>query len=94
MVLSQPAMVLTVILVCLGYSNHVAGHSMVLDDRTRTLYIFGGKMKETSHFDMYAYDIASKTTKQLFSDLQRDYGHEALFTVRGLIDPKLREIYV
>ncbi|KAF7321897.1 Muskelin-N domain-containing protein [Mycena kentingensis (nom. inval.)] len=70
------------------------GHAMVLDDRTRTLYIFGGKMRDTSHFDMYAYDIPSKSTKQLFSDLQRDYGHEGSFTVRGAIDSKLQEIYV
>ncbi|KAJ7072021.1 hypothetical protein C8F01DRAFT_1205709 [Mycena amicta] len=73
---------------------YVYGHAMVLDDQTHTLYIFGGRMKETSHFDMYAYDIATKSTRQLFADLQRDYGHEAFFTVRGVIDPKLQEIYV
>ncbi|KAF7315763.1 Muskelin-N domain-containing protein [Mycena indigotica] len=70
------------------------GHAMVLDEQTHMLYIFGGRMKDTSHFDMYSYDLTTKSTRQLFSDLQRDYGHEASFTVRGVIDPKLQEIYV
>ncbi|KAF7305989.1 Muskelin-N domain-containing protein [Mycena chlorophos] len=70
------------------------GHAMVLDEQTRMLYIFGGKMKETSHFDMYSYDLATKSTRQLFADLRRDHSHEAFFTVRGVIDAKLQEIYV
>ncbi|KAJ7451722.1 Muskelin N-terminus-domain-containing protein [Mycena galericulata] len=70
------------------------GHSMVLDDRTRTLYIFGGKVNNDTRYDMYAYDIATKTARQLFSDLHRDCGLEASFTQRAVIDPKLQEIYV
>ncbi|KAJ7077270.1 Muskelin N-terminus-domain-containing protein [Mycena belliarum] len=71
-----------------------SGHSMVLDDRTRTLYIFGGKIKDSAHYDMYAYDIATRTTRQLFSNLQRDCGFEASFTHRAVIAPQLQEIYV
>lgn len=67
---------------------------MVLDDRTRTLYIFGGKVKDDVRYDMYAYDIATKTTRQLFSDLQRECGLESSFTQRAVIDPRLQEIYV
>ncbi|KAJ7772726.1 Muskelin N-terminus-domain-containing protein [Mycena maculata] len=70
-----------------------SGHSMVLDDRTRILYIFGGKEK-VSLYDMYAYDIATKTTRQLFSDMRRDFGMEAAFTQRVAIDSKLQEIYL
>ncbi|KAJ7693340.1 Muskelin N-terminus-domain-containing protein [Mycena rosella] len=70
------------------------GHSMVLDDKTRMLYIFGGKVKDRPHYDMYAYDITTRTTRQLFSDLQRDCGLEASFTHRAIISPQLQEIYV
>ncbi|KAJ7680656.1 Muskelin N-terminus-domain-containing protein [Mycena polygramma] len=64
------------------------GHSMVLDDRTRTLYIFGGKAGETAYHDMYAYHIATKTTRQLFADIPGQN------TQRSVIDPQLQEIYV
>ncbi|KAJ7130841.1 Muskelin N-terminus-domain-containing protein [Mycena crocata] len=71
------------------------GHSMVFDDRTRTLYIFGGKSKDTVvHNDMYAYDIATKTTRQVFVDIQRECGVDASFTQRAVIDTKLQEIYL
>ncbi|KAJ6594243.1 Muskelin N-terminus-domain-containing protein [Mycena capillaripes] len=70
------------------------GHSMVLDDRTKTLYIFGGKTIETPYYDMYAYDIATKTTRQVFADMPRDTGVEGTFTQRAVIDPQLKEIYV
>ncbi|KAJ6521911.1 Muskelin N-terminus-domain-containing protein [Mycena vulgaris] len=69
------------------------GHSMVLDDRTRTLYIFGGKVKDTSLTDMYAYEISTKTTRQVLSEMQRDCRFEASFTHRAVIDPQLKEIY-
>ncbi|KAJ7646961.1 Muskelin N-terminus-domain-containing protein [Roridomyces roridus] len=65
------------------------GHSMVLDERTRTLYIFGGKTKEESRHDIIAYDVLTKTTR----DLTRDCGFETSFT-RAIIDPKLQEIYL
>jgi N-acetylneuraminic acid mutarotase len=70
---------------------------MVLDDRTRTLYIFGGRSDNQTNQpdvkrDMYAYDIATKTTKQLFSEFP-NVG-DTCFTQRAVIDPKLQEIYV
>jgi hypothetical protein len=78
------------------------GHSMVLDNRTRTLYIFGGKLAsetgnkfgEHIYYDMYAYHIATKTTRQLFADIPRDSALDAAFTQRAVIDPQLQEIYV
>ncbi|KAJ7187899.1 Muskelin N-terminus-domain-containing protein [Mycena filopes] len=71
-----------------------SGHSMVLDDRTRILYIFGGKVEKTVLCDMYAYNIATKTTRQLFTDMRRECGFDATFTQRAVIDPQLQEIYV
>ncbi|KAJ6625829.1 Muskelin N-terminus-domain-containing protein [Mycena sp. CBHHK59/15] len=71
------------------------GHSMVLDDRSRTLFIFGGKVEQDNLYDMYSYDIATKKTKQLFSDFAAvDGGLEGSFTLRAVIDPKLQEIYI
>ncbi|KAJ7902190.1 hypothetical protein B0H14DRAFT_3724848 [Mycena olivaceomarginata] len=71
-------------------------HSMVLDDRTRTLYIFGGKTTDSGTLsDMYAYHIATNTTRQVFADMTRDCGidMQASFQ-RAVIDSTLQEIYV
>ncbi|KAF8199760.1 Muskelin N-terminus-domain-containing protein [Mycena galopus ATCC 62051] len=71
-------------------------HSMVLDDRTRTLYIFGGKTADSATLtDMYAYHIATNTTRQVFADMTRDCGIEMQASFqRAVIDPQLQEIYV
>ncbi|KAJ7723519.1 Muskelin N-terminus-domain-containing protein [Mycena metata] len=73
-----------------------SGHSMVLDDRTKTLYIFGGKITENNNMlcDMYAYNIATKTVRQMFADMRRECGFQASFTQRAVLDPHLQEIYV
>ncbi|KAF7376454.1 Muskelin-N domain-containing protein [Mycena sanguinolenta] len=72
-----------------------SAHSMVLDDRTRTLYIFGGKTDSGTLSDMYTYHIATKTTRQVFADMTRDcgLGVQSSFQ-RAVIDPHLQEIYV
>ncbi|CAK5281255.1 unnamed protein product [Mycena citricolor] len=70
------------------------GHSMVLDDRTRKLYIFGGRTTESARYDMYSYDIATQTTRQLSADVQREHKFNATFASRAVIDPQLQEIYV
>ncbi|KAF5357318.1 hypothetical protein D9758_005835 [Tetrapyrgos nigripes] len=70
------------------------GHSMVLEPNTRTLYIFAGQRDSKYLSDMYAYDIATNTTTEIFSNFTSAGGPEACFTQRAVIDPRLHEIYV
>ncbi|THH12462.1 hypothetical protein EW146_g7673 [Bondarzewia mesenterica] len=70
------------------------GHSMVLDPRGRTLYIFAGMEDERYLSDMYAYHIDTNVATELFSNFTDSGGPDAAFTQRAVIDPALREIYV
>ncbi|KAG0701286.1 Muskelin N-terminus-domain-containing protein [Suillus ampliporus] len=70
------------------------GHSMVLDQKTHTLFIFAGQREEKYLSDMYAYDIVSNTVTELFSNFSASGGPDACFTQRAIIDSRLKEIYV
>ncbi|KAG6919366.1 hypothetical protein DXG01_006915 [Tephrocybe rancida] len=70
------------------------GHSMVLEPSTRTLYIFAGQRDDKYLCDMFAYDIATNTATELFSDFSAAGGPDSSFTQRAVIDPSLRELYV
>ncbi|KAJ7702586.1 hypothetical protein B0H14DRAFT_752024 [Mycena olivaceomarginata] len=67
-----------------------------VDDRTRTLYIFGGKTTDSGTLsDMYTYHIATKTTQQVFADMTRDCGIDIQASFqRAVIDSTLQEIYM
>ncbi|KZT10880.1 uncharacterized protein LAESUDRAFT_643350 [Laetiporus sulphureus 93-53] len=70
------------------------GHSMLLEPKTHTLFIFAGQRDERYLSDMYAYHIPSRTVTELFPNFTAAGGPEASFTQRAVIDPDLREIYV
>ncbi|KAJ3528091.1 hypothetical protein NM688_g8040 [Phlebia brevispora] len=70
------------------------GHSMVLDPKSQTLFIFGGQRDEQYLSDMYAFHIPTNTVTELFSNFTVAGGPDACFTQRAVIDPDLREIYV
>ncbi|KAG2135782.1 Muskelin N-terminus-domain-containing protein [Suillus clintonianus] len=70
------------------------GHSMVLDTMSHTLFIFAGQRDDKYLSDMYAYDIASNTVTELFSNFSTSGGPDACFTQRAIIDGRLKEIYV
>ncbi|KAF9467401.1 Muskelin N-terminus-domain-containing protein [Collybia nuda] len=70
------------------------GHSMVLEPYSRTLYIFAGQRDDTYLSDMYAYDIATNTATEIYTNFTTAGGPDACFTQRAVIDPHLREIYV
>ncbi|KAG6891567.1 hypothetical protein C0992_003594 [Termitomyces sp. T32_za158] len=70
------------------------GHSMVLEPLTRTLYVFAGQRDEKYLCDMFAYDIATNTATELFSNISATGGPNSSFTQRAVIDPSLRELYV
>ena len=67
---------------------------MILEPTTRTLFIFAGQRDDRYLSDMYAYDISSNTTKELFSNFTASGGPNALFTQRAVIDPQLQELYM
>ncbi|KAG5723205.1 Muskelin [Termitomyces sp. T112] len=71
-----------------------SGHSMVLEPLTRTLYIFAGQRDDRYLCDMFAYDIATNTATELFSNFSAVGGPNSSFTQRAVIDPSLRELYV
>ncbi|KAF9526572.1 Muskelin N-terminus-domain-containing protein [Crepidotus variabilis] len=71
------------------------GHSMVLDQFTKTLYIFAGKRNNDDFLaDMYSYDIRTGSSTEIFSNFTTAGGPGASSTQRAAIDPTLKEIYV
>lgn len=79
---------------CLRYTQCCTGHSMVLEPFTRTLYVFAGQRDDKYLCDMFAYDIATNTATELFSNISAAGGPNSSFTQRAVIDPRLRELYV
>jgi len=67
---------------------------MVIDPITHTLFIFAGQRDKKYLSDMYAYDIASNTLTELFSNSSASGGPDPCFTQRAIIDSQLKEIYV
>ena len=67
---------------------------MVLDPLSHVLFIFAGRREDKYLSDMYAYDIATNTATELFSDFSMNGGPDPSFTQRAVIDPEAREIYV
>lgn len=74
--------------------NHAKGHSMVLDSKTHMLYIFAGQRDDRYLSDMYAYNVATNTATEIFSDFTASKGPNPCFTQRAVIDPSIKEIYV
>ncbi len=67
---------------------------MVLEPATKTLFIFAGQRDDKYLSDMYAYDIATNTVTELFSNFTTSGGPDACFTQRAVIDPRLKELYM
>lgn len=70
------------------------GHSMVLDPKLQSLFIFAGQRDERYLADMYAFHIPTNTVTELFSNFTAAGGPDPCFTQRAVIDPEKREIYV
>lgn len=75
------------------FTQHIQGHSMVLEPASKKLFIFAGQREDGFLSDMYAYDIATNTVTQVGVD-RDSLGLPACFTQRAVLDPTLREIYV
>ncbi|PIL35929.1 hypothetical protein GSI_01589 [Ganoderma sinense ZZ0214-1] len=70
------------------------GHSMVLDPRSQTLFIFAGQRDDRCLSDMYAFHIPTNTVTELFPSFTTVGGPNPCFTQRAVIDPEKQEIYV
>ena len=75
-------------------SHSRIGHSMVLDPKSQTLFIFGGQRDDQYLCDMYALHIPTCTVTELFSNFTVSGGPDACSSQRAVIDPNLREIYM
>jgi len=67
---------------------------MVFEPSSRTLFIFAGQRDDKYLSDLYAYDIATNTATELYSNFTTSGGPDPCFTQRAVIDPNLRELYV
>ena len=67
---------------------------MVLDHNAKVLYIFSGQRDDKYLSDMYAYDIKTGISCEIFSNFSIAGGPEACFTPRAVIETALKEIYV
>lgn len=67
---------------------------MVLDRLAHTLFIFAGQRDDKYLSDMYAYDIATNTVSELFSNFSASGGPDACSMQRAVLDAGLKEIYV
>ncbi|KAI0775785.1 Muskelin N-terminus-domain-containing protein [Trametes elegans] len=82
-----------------AYASHPSisprfGHSMVLDAKAQTLFIFGGQRDESYLSDMYAFHIPTNTVTELFANVSSSGGPDPFFTQRAVLDPETQEIYV
>ncbi|KAH9858497.1 Muskelin N-terminus-domain-containing protein [Lenzites betulinus] len=82
-----------------AYASHPSipprfGHSMVLDSRSQTLFIFGGQRDEKYLSDMYTFHIPTNTVTELYTNFTPAGGPEPCFTQRAVIDADSKEIYI
>ncbi|KAJ3106961.1 Muskelin 1, intracellular mediator containing kelch motif [Phlyctochytrium planicorne] len=70
------------------------GHSMLLNSKTRELYIFAGQRGKEYLSDFYVYEIDTDTVHEVSRDYSKQNGPDAGFTQRATIDFDLGEFYV
>jgi hypothetical protein len=70
------------------------GHSMLLNEKNRELYIFAGQRNKDYLADFYVYDIDNDHLRQISRDYSKQGGPDAGFTQRATLDSELGEIYV
>jgi hypothetical protein len=70
------------------------GHSMLLNAKSRELYIFAGQRNKDFLSDFYVYEIETDTIHEISRDYSKQGGPDAGFTQRATIDPDLGEFYV
>ncbi|KAI8614210.1 Muskelin N-terminus-domain-containing protein [Chytriomyces sp. MP71] len=70
------------------------GHSMLLNPKTRELYIFAGQRNKEYLSDLYIYEIDTDILHEVSRDYSKQGGPDAGFTQRATIDPELGEFYI
>ncbi|KDQ21710.1 hypothetical protein BOTBODRAFT_182978 [Botryobasidium botryosum FD-172 SS1] len=71
-----------------------SGHSMILDPRTRQIYIFSGDRGQATLSDMYTFSLQTHEITQITSDYAQSGGPGPGFTQRATMDEELGEIYL
>lgn len=71
-----------------------SGHSMLLDSKNRTIYIFGGQRGKDCLKDMYSYSIEEDKLSPIAQDFLNNVGCESGYTQRAAIDIERQEIYI
>lgn len=70
------------------------GHSMLINPKTRELFIFAGQRSKDYLSDFFIYEIDTDTLHEIARDYSKSGGPEAGFTQRATFDPEHNEIYV
>ncbi|KAI8639074.1 Muskelin N-terminus-domain-containing protein [Parasitella parasitica] len=70
------------------------GHSMLFDQKNKSLYIFAGQRGKDYLSDLYRYQVDKDIVTEIAQDYSKDAGPDAGFTQRATIDEDLQELYV
>ncbi|CEP17136.1 hypothetical protein [Parasitella parasitica] len=70
------------------------GHSMLFDQRNKSLYVFAGQRGKDYLSDLYRYQVNKDIVTEIAQDYSKDAGPDASFTQRATIDEDLQELYV
>ena len=71
-----------------------SGHSMLIDETKRVLYIFAGQRGKEYLNDFFSYNIDTGEVKTILSKTSTKELPSAGFTQRSTIDSELEEIHV
>ncbi|KAI7898194.1 Muskelin N-terminus-domain-containing protein [Cokeromyces recurvatus] len=71
-----------------------AGHSMLLDAKSGCIYIFGGQRGKETLTDLYCYSIEDDKLTELTHDFSKQFGPDAGYTQRAVINADRQEIYI
>jgi N-acetylneuraminic acid mutarotase len=70
------------------------GHTMLLNETSRELFIFAGQRNKDYLADFYAYNIDTEELRQISRDYSKQGGPDAGFTQRTTMDFDMEELYV
>ena len=70
------------------------GHTMLLNETSRELYIFAGQRNKDYLADFYSYNVDTEELRQVSRDYSKQGGPDAGFTQRTTMDADLGELYV
>ncbi|KAI8979000.1 Muskelin N-terminus-domain-containing protein [Pilobolus umbonatus] len=70
------------------------GHSMMMDEKQKVLYMYAGQRVKDYLSDLYKYNTETNELKEIIQDQFKESGHKEGFTQRATLDSHFQEIYV